>query len=811
MATVLNPNEENTYNQPQNGINPPQGGANPVSLNAGGAGQVAPGVIARNAQPAGTGSKFQGLRSFLGANQGEAQKLGGAAAGVVQKQGQQANQNIQKTQTGIQGQVTNEQNRLNQAGQYANTIKAAGQDQPLQQGSNIQTSPQLGTNTQALQSLTDKNFNDIQQLRNAQFQNQDISNLGDLQANIDKTKELANLTQNQAGRGQLLKQGLGLRNYSGQANLSDQLLLGTNNQALNQAKQTGLQTAQEASGNLGNLQTFTQAQNEQLKNTALEKQGLINTSLDEANKGVLSSVDKQVAALNAEDQKRQQVGTGIRDILAGNAKKADGSAYSKDEAIQQALQMGLDNKLINESDMSNIGQAIKKLNTPVQSLIRQVTNTDKGGYLGYGAKAGSSTSITPGSMKFSDLDMRDLLNKGLNFQTAAPATREQAINKDQFNRLQALSKLSQRNSDVSQMSDFQKSQLGFNVNDINRKVDEDIARLNNEKLIDIGSVDLENADKLRRTLTPTAAEASTDSQQDIAMLANSQATPEQRAMAIAKLSAAPQRAMAGEGIIAGQNAMADVNSSVNNTFNPNTYKDPLNANVIPTRTATGNITSAQNLANSVPGISNAMNAPLPGGSSINSSIDQIRDIMSQGSVMRTQQAAAQKAAADAAGYKKMLENAARDFGSMDAAKEWASNQVSGIGNTLSNIFCHLGGLLVDMADGSKKLIQDLKVGDETCQGGKILFFGSTIATDLVYNYQDVLVTAKHAVKENNVWVRVENSREAIVTDIYKPVVYFFETENHIFIANGIVWADFFESENHSLSNDESLNELNIGK
>lgn len=127
--------------------------------------------------------------------------------------------------------------------------------------------------------------------------------------------------------------------------------------------------------------------------------------------------------------------------------------------------------------------------------------------------------------------------------------------------------------------------------------------------------------------------------------------------------------------------------------------------------------------------------------------------------------------------------------------------------TVTNIFCFHPDTLVTMDNGSQLPICRIGVGDIT-KGGKVLATTRAIGQDFYY-YNGVIVTAKHAVKEDGKWIRVENSRLGHQFKYLTEVVCNLVTESHRIYANGIEFADQYETDLYeSLNMDESLAELN---
>ena len=138
--------------------------------------------------------------------------------------------------------------------------------------------------------------------------------------------------------------------------------------------------------------------------------------------------------------------------------------------------------------------------------------------------------------------------------------------------------------------------------------------------------------------------------------------------------------------------------------------------------------------------------------------------------------------------------------------------VSTVGKAVSKIskkFCFDGMTPITMADGSVKPICELDLDDET-SGGGIVESVRISKTDngTVYDYKGEIVTGSHAVKENGVWIRVEDSENAVPRP-GESVVYSVTTRGHRLFVNGIEFADDMETDDHeNLTIDESLSELN---
>jgi hypothetical protein len=156
------------------------------------------------------------------------------------------------------------------------------------------------------------------------------------------------------------------------------------------------------------------------------------------------------------------------------------------------------------------------------------------------------------------------------------------------------------------------------------------------------------------------------------------------------------------------------------------------------------------------------------------------------------------------------DNVRRD--SQDAWKTemetWASNKQADAQSGAAG-GCFPTGTLIEMADGSKKKIEDIKLGDDT--------FGGTV-TKLIqglafgakwYNYEGVIVTGDHAVYEEEEWVRVKDSDLGESLDIRVEYLYNISNAGHMLLIKDTLFSDFDEVEDATLSYEDSLMEKNV--
>lgn len=130
-------------------------------------------------------------------------------------------------------------------------------------------------------------------------------------------------------------------------------------------------------------------------------------------------------------------------------------------------------------------------------------------------------------------------------------------------------------------------------------------------------------------------------------------------------------------------------------------------------------------------------------------------------------------------------------------------------NIGKKIFCFHPDTLIEMADGSELPIWKISLGDLT-KGGVVESVRFANAADR-FSYNGVIVTGSHAVKENDKWIRVEDSDDALPV-AGKGIVFSLVTSLHRVYANGIEFSDEHETDDYEeLSIHESLEALNNGK
>lgn len=105
--------------------------------------------------------------------------------------------------------------------------------------------------------------------------------------------------------------------------------------------------------------------------------------------------------------------------------------------------------------------------------------------------------------------------------------------------------------------------------------------------------------------------------------------------------------------------------------------------------------------------------------------------------------------------------------------------------------CFLAGTLITMADGTKKAVETIGLGERLALGGMIFACGQFFCDNL-WDYKGIKVAGSHLVQEEGNWVRVEESVHGTFISDETVVVYNFGTENRRILINDITFTDYFE-------------------
>ena len=99
--------------------------------------------------------------------------------------------------------------------------------------------------------------------------------------------------------------------------------------------------------------------------------------------------------------------------------------------------------------------------------------------------------------------------------------------------------------------------------------------------------------------------------------------------------------------------------------------------------------------------------------------------------------------------------------------------------------------MISMADGTKKEVEKIDLGDVVEVGGKVFATGKFLTEDL-HDYKGIKVSGSHMVNENNKWIRVADSKHSKVVDNDEHTVYVFGSENRRIVIDNILFTDYFE-------------------
>ena len=135
-----------------------------------------------------------------------------------------------------------------------------------------------------------------------------------------------------------------------------------------------------------------------------------------------------------------------------------------------------------------------------------------------------------------------------------------------------------------------------------------------------------------------------------------------------------------------------------------------------------------------------------------------------------------------------------------------------IGGIVGAVSCFVPGTLIQMEDGSTKVIETLALGDIVKEGGMVIGCGKSFA-DNMYSYLGQILEGRHVTFEQGKWLRVENSPYAVkCVDMELTIVCPIVVQKHILIVNNHVYADLSETDQGwDVTDADRLNFLNSQK
>jgi len=123
--------------------------------------------------------------------------------------------------------------------------------------------------------------------------------------------------------------------------------------------------------------------------------------------------------------------------------------------------------------------------------------------------------------------------------------------------------------------------------------------------------------------------------------------------------------------------------------------------------------------------------------------------------------------------------------------------------------CLLEGTMVKLADGSLLPIENIEVGDEL-PGGIVYTLQKSMAPDMLYDVDGVLMTGGHAVATEKGWVRAKDVGELVNRPAGKGFIFNLGVTKHfIELAGDILVGDLHETDMYEyISDEESLEKMN---
>jgi hypothetical protein len=133
-----------------------------------------------------------------------------------------------------------------------------------------------------------------------------------------------------------------------------------------------------------------------------------------------------------------------------------------------------------------------------------------------------------------------------------------------------------------------------------------------------------------------------------------------------------------------------------------------------------------------------------------------------------------------------------------------------VGSAIGSLFCHAAGTMILMADGTRKSIETIKIGEEVYLGGMVVGRGEVLARNMVV-YKGTFLEGHHAVfdHEQRRWLRVEDDESAIAWEPKDPtIVYPLVTEKHLLVCDEYICSDLAETDQEDVSPSQRLATLN---
>lgn len=465
-------------------------------------------------QPNKSGSGFTNLQRFLDVN--KQNRLGQSIASGVQNVATGARNALGQSQQQFQQKA--ESNRLDTDANSQRVKDVLNQAPEL-----VGTGPNRNEEQQ-------KNLRQFTQFREGKYSGpQELQDQQALQARAQEGQQLGQSTGTAGGRIGLLQRFAGGNkgNYGMGAQSLDSMLLERQKDPLAQARRQTQSLGQE-------VQSGQEAARLYAQNLGQKAQQFGQKTLEQLT-GKTQEVDKPLQELLANKEKEEQERSwAVQDIknllgMQGTQDMYDpktgkllrkGEAFSggESDAITKALTLAGQQGFVSEAGLNRLTDIARKTLTPIERVIEQTTQSGEKGLLGYGGAAKGQTYTYDYTPTTSGLNIRNLMKDYLLSQDAGNINRAGLSDKQQKAQLNALQALAGSKEEFSDLSDYgyKAGAAGFDIDAIDRAVNERIASLKNQKLV--GGTKFEETpmlERIRRGLTPDSQEVRTDAAQDM--------------------------------------------------------------------------------------------------------------------------------------------------------------------------------------------------------------------------------------------------------------------------------------------------------
>ena len=114
--------------------------------------------------------------------------------------------------------------------------------------------------------------------------------------------------------------------------------------------------------------------------------------------------------------------------------------------------------------------------------------------------------------------------------------------------------------------------------------------------------------------------------------------------------------------------------------------------------------------------------------------------------------------------------------------------------SVARFLCFDGNTEINILNGLTKKIKNIKIGDTLSKNSKVISILEFSSDNVdMYNYNNIIVSSTHLVKENNKWIRIADSDLSRKIDKYhSPKIYCLITTNNIIEIGNHIFRDYIE-------------------